>query len=240
MPCSATALFNACCFCRRRRGRRYARRDLLAHAQRRAGRPAEAQQALQALERGEAFEAELPLARVGAGSGDKADGPPQWYSLSVRRAQAEGGQVEAVAVLTDITRLKNLQAELEQLLRDRELMFSLSEVGIVYQRGARIERATRLGLADRWAAPSCLRWTPPTLRRHRAFSLSSPDRQHCAAGRFSCDACSPPIAAGLVRSVCAPSDGSAGLRRRVSARLSTRRPRRTRARLPRGRAHAAS
>ena len=35
------------------------------------------------------------------------------------------------------------QAELETLLRERELMFSLSEVGIVYQRGARIERANQ-------------------------------------------------------------------------------------------------
>jgi PAS domain S-box-containing protein len=101
--------------------------------------------ALQALEEGKPFEAELPLAR--------GDGPPQWYSLSVRRAQAEGQQAEAVAVLTDITRLKKQQGELQQLLRDRELMFSLSEVGIVYQRGARIERANQ-AMADLtgWAA----------------------------------------------------------------------------------------
>ncbi len=98
-----------------------------------------AEQALQALEAGRPFEAELPLAR--------GDGPPQWYSLSVRRAQADGQQTEAVAVLTDITRLKQQQAELQQLLRDRELMFSLSEVGIVYQRGARIERANQ-AMAD--------------------------------------------------------------------------------------------
>ena len=102
-------------------------------------------QALAALEAGRPFEAELPLAR--------GDGPPQWYSLSVRRAQADGyrpeaqAQPEAVAVLTDITRLKKQQAELQQLLRDRELMFSLSEVGIVYQRGARIERANQ-AMAD--------------------------------------------------------------------------------------------
>ena len=96
-------------------------------------------QALAALDAGRHFEAELPLAR--------GDGPPQWYSLSVRRAQAEGEHAEAVAVLTDITRLKQQQAELQQLLRDRELMFSLSEVGIVYQRGARIERANQ-AMAD--------------------------------------------------------------------------------------------
>ena len=97
--------------------------------------PLNAVRALQALEGGRPYEAELPLA-IG-------EGPSQWYSLSVRRAQAEGQEAEAVAVLTDITRLKTQQAVLQLLLRDRELMFSLSEVGIVYQRGARIERANQ-------------------------------------------------------------------------------------------------
>ena len=102
--------------------------------------------ALQALAQGSAFEAELPLVR--------AEGPARWYSLSVRRAQSQGEQTEAVAVLTDITRLKTQQAELEQLLRDRELMFSLSEVGIVYQRGARIERANQaMAALTGWASP---------------------------------------------------------------------------------------
>ena len=102
--------------------------------------------ALQALAQGSTFEAELPLVR--------AEGPAHWYSLSVRRAQSEGQQTEAVAVLTDITRLKTQQAELEQLLRDRELMFSLSEVGIVYQRGARIERANQaMAALTGWASP---------------------------------------------------------------------------------------
>ena len=115
-------------------------------------------EALQALERGEPFEAELPLARAAAkaeGKGEgKSDSPPLWVSLSVRRAHVEGGQIEAVAVLTDITRLKHQQAELEQLLRDRELMFSLSEVGIVYQRGARIERANQaMATLTGWASP---------------------------------------------------------------------------------------
>ena len=105
-----------------------------------------AAQALEALAQGRPFEAELPLARD--------EGPPQWYSLSVRRASAEGQQPEAVAVLTDITRLKTQQAELQQLLRDRELMFSLSEVGIVYQRGARIERANQaMAELTGWASP---------------------------------------------------------------------------------------
>jgi PAS domain S-box-containing protein len=103
-------------------------------------------EALDALAEGRPFEAELPVVR--------AVGPAQWYSLSVRRAQPQGEQTEAVAVLTDITRLKAQQAELEQLLRDRDLMFNLSEVGIVYQRGARIERANQaMAELTGWASP---------------------------------------------------------------------------------------
>jgi PAS domain S-box-containing protein len=67
----------------------------------------------------------------------------QWCSLSVRRrgGPAEPGAVEAIAVLSDITRLKAQQIELEALARDRELMFSLSEVGIAFVRNDRILRA---------------------------------------------------------------------------------------------------
>ena len=77
---------------------------------------------------------------------------PNWYSLSVRRAYSEGTAAshgasaavsDAVAVLTDISRLKAQQAELEDVLRERELMFSLSEVGIAYMRGSHIERANQ-------------------------------------------------------------------------------------------------
>jgi PAS domain S-box-containing protein len=114
-------------------------------------------EALEAVHQGRPFEVELPLTRV--------DGAPQWFSLSVRRAQADvqgnGSanaasvqEMEAVAVLTDVTRLKGQQTELEQLLRDRELMFSLSEVGIVYQRGSRIERANEaMAKMTGWASP---------------------------------------------------------------------------------------
>ncbi|MBA4176795.1 MAG: hypothetical protein C0505_09570 [Leptothrix sp. (in: Bacteria)] len=106
----------------------------------------EAVAALAKLDDGQAFEAELPLAL--------GEGPPQWYSLSVRRAQAAGEVSEAVAVLSDITRLKNQQAELEQLLRDRELMFNLSVVGIVYQRGSRFERANQaMAAMTGWSSP---------------------------------------------------------------------------------------
>ena len=44
---------------------------------------------------------------------------------------------------TDITRLKAQQAELERALSDRELVFNLSDVGMVVQRGSRIVRANQ-------------------------------------------------------------------------------------------------
>jgi hypothetical protein len=63
-----------------------------------------------------------------------------WLSLSVRRGGSTD-EPEAVAVLTDVSRLKAQQAELEALVRERELMFSLSDVGIAYVRDGHIERA---------------------------------------------------------------------------------------------------
>lgn len=88
-----------------------------------------------ALAAGRPYEAELPAG--------ESQGQPVWYSLSVRRAEPVRDEIEAVAVLTDVSRLKSQQAELERLVRDRELMFSLSDVGIAYLRGARIERANQ-------------------------------------------------------------------------------------------------
>ena len=118
-------------------GQREALRDALAAA-------------TEALAEGRPFEAELSM--------DPRNGEPVWYSLSVRGAEgaADGtqGEPEAVAVLTDISRLKSQQTELERLLRDRELMFSLSDVGIAYLRGARIERANQaMATLTGYAAP---------------------------------------------------------------------------------------
>ena len=69
------------------------------------------------------------------------------YALSVRRTSPADGPPEAIAVLADITRLKAQQRELETLARDRELMFSLSGVGIAFLRDGRIQRANQ-ALAD--------------------------------------------------------------------------------------------
>jgi len=65
---------------------------------------------------------------------------PVWYALALRRTPASA---ETVAVLSDVTRWRSQQAELADLERDHELMFSLSDVGIVYQREGRIERANQ-------------------------------------------------------------------------------------------------
>lgn len=103
-------------------------------------------QAAAALADGSPFEAEL--------QGADGTGTPVWYSLSLRRAEDARGAPEAVAVLTDISRLKSQQVDLERLLRERELMFSLSDVGIVYMRGRRIERANQaMATLTGYAAP---------------------------------------------------------------------------------------
>lgn len=91
---------------------------------------------LQALTEGMIYETEFEVT---------ADATPlqsaQWYALSVRRTGPPGARIEAIAVLSDITRLKSQQLELERLARDHELMFSLSEVGIAYVRNGYIQRA---------------------------------------------------------------------------------------------------
>ena len=72
-----------------------------------------------------------------------SDPAPRWYLLSLRRTGAASGPVETIAVLSDVTRFKTQQRELEMLARDRELMFSLSGVGIAFVRGRRIQRANQ-------------------------------------------------------------------------------------------------
>jgi PAS domain S-box-containing protein len=92
----------------------------------------------QALEEGAIYETEFDV-RVRTPAGEEV----RWYSLSVRRTGAQSEAMEAIAVLSDVTRLKTQQMELEILARDRELMFSLSEVGIAFVRHGRIQRANQ-------------------------------------------------------------------------------------------------
>ncbi|MEP7102517.1 MAG: PAS domain S-box protein [Burkholderiales bacterium] len=94
--------------------------------------------AWQALTEGTIYETEFDV-RADAAGGEAT----RWYSLSVRRAGPSAGLPEAIAVLVDITRLRAQQRELETLARDRELMFSLSGVGIAFLRDGRIQRANQ-------------------------------------------------------------------------------------------------
>jgi PAS domain S-box-containing protein len=89
-----------------------------------------------ALTEGGIYETEFQLP-AHAGPGEQAP----WYALSVRRIAPATDSMDAIVVLSDITRLKLEQRELENLARDRELMFSLSGVGIAYLREGRIQRA---------------------------------------------------------------------------------------------------
>ncbi len=89
--------------------------------------------ALQALDPQQPFEAEFE--QVGQTQA-------RWLSLSLKAVPAgQSVEPEAIAVISDISRLKSQQAQLETLVQDRELMFSLSDVGIAILRGGRIERA---------------------------------------------------------------------------------------------------
>jgi len=90
-----------------------------------------------ALAGGGIFETEFELA------GGANDAPSRWYSLSVRRSALAPAAHEAIAVLSDVTRLKLQQLELETLARDRELMFNLSGVGIAFVRDGAIQRANQ-------------------------------------------------------------------------------------------------
>ncbi len=108
---------------------------------------AEAMAALQSERR---YDVEFELAAgdaagapAGVPHGRQPSSQARWVALSVRRADSGGDTTEAVAVLTDITRLKAQQAELERALSDRELVFNLSDVGMVVQRGPRFVRANQ-------------------------------------------------------------------------------------------------
>ena len=97
-----------------------------------------ASDAHQALEDGTIYETELDLTLTEGGVERT-----RWYSLSVRGAGQTAGAAEAIAVLSDVTRLKARQHEFESVARDSELMFSLSGVGIAFVRDGRVQRANQ-------------------------------------------------------------------------------------------------
>jgi PAS domain S-box-containing protein len=121
-----------------------------------AGVAAEAvEQVLRAVRETGALETELLLP---AGPRRPA---PTWCSLALRRThETTPGAVGLVVVLADATRLKSQQAELEALSRERELMFNLSDVGIVYQRDGHVERANQAMADLLGVAPQALKGLP--------------------------------------------------------------------------------
>jgi PAS domain S-box-containing protein len=95
--------------------------------------------ALQALSTSRPCDIELTLPAL-PGDGTPG-GDVSWYALSLRRAESAHDGAEAVAVLTNISRLKHQQAQVERALHERELMFNQSDVGIAWLRGGEIVRA---------------------------------------------------------------------------------------------------
>jgi len=129
----------------------------------------------------------LSLRRV---LGANAPGHAAPLATAQRRPPPEGGeetsggrafpqdQDEAIAVVTDITRLKVQQAELQALAHDRELMFSLSDVGIAILRHGRIERAN-----GALAMLSGYRITELIGLEHARLFESAEDYRHQTLGR---------------------------------------------------------
>lgn len=69
-------------------------------------------QALRALRASDSYETEVRV--------DESQGHQRWYALRVRRLGPFDEQVEAVAVLSDITRRKTQERELQQLTQERQ------------------------------------------------------------------------------------------------------------------------
>ncbi|WP_133155307.1 PAS domain S-box protein [Kinneretia aquatilis] len=137
------------------------------------------QEALPTLQAQQTFEAEF--LQVGSEAAQ-----PRWLSLSLRqvRAASEASELESgppresetIAVISDISRLKAQQGELEALVQDRELMFSLSDVGIAILRKGRIARAN-----DALAALTGYRIHELGGLAHEALFESPQDFEHLSA-----------------------------------------------------------
>lgn len=137
------------------------------------------QDALPKLQAQQTFEAEF--LQVGSEAAQ-----PRWLSLSLRQVRAAtlAGEAdsgpprdsETIVVISDISRLKAQQSELEALVQDRELMFSLSDVGIAILRKGRIARAN-----DALAALTGYRIHELGGLAHEALFESPQDFEHLSA-----------------------------------------------------------
>lgn len=81
----------------------------------------------------EQFESELEIVIPGLQT--------RWYTLSARRIGDSVAPLEVIAVLSDITSIRSQQIQLEALGRDRDLMFTLSGVGIAFVKDGLIQSA---------------------------------------------------------------------------------------------------
>ncbi len=81
----------------------------------------------------EQFESELEIVIPGLQT--------RWYTLSARRIGDSVTPLEVIAVLSDITSIRSQQVQLEALGRDRDLMFTLSGVGIAFVKDGLIQSA---------------------------------------------------------------------------------------------------
>jgi PAS domain S-box-containing protein len=68
---------------------------------------------------------------------------PRWLATRVEPGQLGSGRRTLSVVTLDVTEQEQARIRNEQLLRELELMFNLSEVGIAYLRGGCIERANQ-------------------------------------------------------------------------------------------------
>lgn len=65
----------------------------------------------------------------------------RWLQVNVAPVIHADGHRSSTVAMVDVTTRERALAEAERLLRERELMFNLSEVGILVWRGSRVERA---------------------------------------------------------------------------------------------------
>jgi len=81
----------------------------------------------------------------------------RWLATRVEPGQLGSGRRTVSVVTLDVTEQEQARQRNEQLLRELELMFNLSEVGIAYVRGGRIERANQALAAMTGYAPAELK-----------------------------------------------------------------------------------
>ena len=123
-------------------------------------------EAREALRDSPIYETELEIALPGQAAPATA-----WYSLSVRAVGEPAAGFEAIAVLSDVTRLKARQREFETLANESELMFSLSGVGIAFLRDGAVQRANP-------AFAQLVGCTPAELTRLRVAELAADAAEH--------------------------------------------------------------